>query len=106
VIDARGSLASLWEARGAALPILRAFKKAGINGEPASGALVHGLRHTFATERANANVSVYTLTKLLDHESTVTWQRYVDRAGTETRSAAELNPLYNLLATTDDGRHS
>ena len=27
--------------------ILRAFKKAGINGERASGALVHGLRHTF-----------------------------------------------------------
>jgi integrase len=30
--------------------ILWAFRKAGINGEPASGALVHGLRHTFATE--------------------------------------------------------
>jgi site-specific recombinase XerD len=27
------------------------------------------LRHTFATELANANVSVYTLMKLLDHES-------------------------------------
>jgi integrase len=77
--------------------ILRAFKKAGINGERASGALVHGLRHTFATELANANVSVYTLMKLLGHESMVTSQRYVDGAGTETRSAAELNPLYDLL---------
>jgi site-specific recombinase XerD len=77
--------------------ILRAFKKAGINGERASGALVHGLRHTFATELANANVSVYTLMKLLGHESMVTSQRYVDGAGTETRSAAELNPLYGLL---------
>lgn len=38
--------------------IMRAFKKAGINGERASGALVHGRRHTFATELANANVSV------------------------------------------------
>lgn len=56
-------------------------------------ALVHGLRHTFATElaNANANVSVYTLMKLLGHESMVTSQRYVDGAGTETRSAAELN---------------
>ena len=79
--------------------ILRAFKKAGINGERASGALVHGLHHTFATELANANVSVYTLMKLLGHESMVTSQRYVDGAGTDTRSAAELNPLYNLLAT-------
>ena len=36
------------------------------------GALVHGLRHTFATELANADVSVYTLMKLLGHESMVT----------------------------------
>lgn len=79
--------------------LLRAFKKAGINGERASGALVHGLRHTFATELANANVSVYTLMKLLGHESMVTSQRYVDGAGTETRSAAELNPLYGLLSS-------
>jgi site-specific recombinase XerD len=78
--------------------ILRAFKKAGINGERASGALVHGLRHTFATELANANVSVYTLMKLMGHESMVTSQRYVDGAGIETRSAAELNPLYGLLS--------
>jgi site-specific recombinase XerD len=78
--------------------ILRAFKKAGINSERPSGALVHGLRHTFATELANANVSVYTLMKLLGHESMVTSQRYVDGAGTDTRSAAELNPLYDLLS--------
>lgn len=84
--------------------VLRAVKKAGINGERASGALVHGLRHTFATELANANVSVYTLMKLLGHESMVTSQRYVDGAGTETRAAAELNPLYELLNAKE--RHS
>jgi site-specific recombinase XerD len=72
--------------------ILRAFKRAGINGERVSGALVHGLRHTFATELANANVSVYTLMKLLGHESMVTSQRYVDGAGADTRTAAELTP--------------
>ena len=81
--------------------ILRAFKKAGINSQRSSGALVHGLRHTFATELANANVSVYTLMKLLGHESMATSQRYVDGAGTDTRSAAELNPLYDIL-----GAHS
>jgi len=71
----------------------------------ARGALVHGLRHTFATELANANVSVYTLMKLLlQHESMVTSQRYVDGAGIETRAAAELNPLYDLLNTPE--RHS
>jgi site-specific recombinase XerD len=81
--------------------ILRAFKKAGINGERASGALVHGLRHTFATELPNANISVYTLMKLLGHESMVTSQRYVDGAGTETRAAAELNSLYDLLSNAE-----
>lgn len=79
-------------------------KRAGINGDRASGALVHGLRHTFATELANAKVSVYTLMKLLGHESMVTSQRYVD--GTDTRSTVELNPLYDLLTETDNGRHS
>ena len=35
----------------------------------AAGVLVHGLRHTFAIELANGNVSVYALMKLLGHES-------------------------------------
>jgi site-specific recombinase XerD len=77
--------------------VLRAFKKAGLNSERARGALVHGLRHTFATELANGNVSVYALMKLLGHESMTTSQRYVDGAGMETRSAAAQNPLYDLI---------
>jgi integrase/recombinase XerC len=35
--------------------------------------------------------------KLLGHESMVTSQRYVTAAGTETRSAAAQNTLYDLL---------
>jgi integrase len=61
------------------------------------GALVHGLRHTYATELADSDVSVYTLMKLLGHESMTTSQRYVTAAGTETRSAAARNRLYELL---------
>ena len=45
--------------------VLRAFRRAGIDADRARGALVHGLRHTFATETANADVTVYTLMKLL-----------------------------------------
>ena len=40
----------------------------------ASGGDLALLRHTFATELANAEVSVYTLMKLLGHESMVTSQ--------------------------------
>ena len=77
--------------------VLRAFRRAGIDADRARGALVHGLRHTFATELANADVSVYALMKLLGHESMVTSQRYVTAAGTETRTAAAQNKLYGLL---------
>ncbi len=77
--------------------VLRAFRRAGIDGDRARGALVHGLRHTFATELANSDVSVYTLMTLLGHESMVTSQRYVNAAGTETRTAAAQNRLYTLV---------
>jgi integrase/recombinase XerC len=53
---------------------------------------------TVATELANSDVSVYTLMTLLGHESMVTSQCYVTAAGTETRSAAAQNKLYELLA--------
>jgi integrase/recombinase XerC len=77
--------------------IKRAFKRAGPDAQPVPGALVHGLRHTYATELAASEVSVYTLMKLLGHESMTTSQRYVTAAGTETRSAAARNPLYALV---------
>ncbi len=42
------------------LSSLRAFRLAGIDAERAQGALVHRLRHTFATEPPNSDVNVYT----------------------------------------------
>jgi site-specific recombinase XerD len=77
--------------------VLRAFRRAGIDAERARGALVHGLRHTFATELANSDVNVYTLMNLLGHEPMVTFQRYVTAASTETRAAASQNRLYGRL---------
>lgn len=77
--------------------VLRAFKNAGLDSQRAAGVLVHGFRHTFATELANENTSVYALMKLLGHESMMTSQRYVDGAGTQNRAAAAQNPLYGLI---------
>jgi integrase/recombinase XerC len=77
--------------------VRRAFRRAGPDAQPVQGALVHGLRHTYATELANSNVSVYTLMKLLGHESMATSQRYVAGAARETRAAAAQNPLYELV---------
>lgn len=75
----------------------RAYRRAGINGDRAKGALVHQLRHTFATAMADQNVSVYTLMRMLGHESMTTTQRYTSGAGTEVRGAAALNPAYDLV---------
>ena len=58
--------------------------------------LLLGLRHTDATELASSDVSVYTLMKLLGHESMTTSQRYVSAAGAETRSPAARNPIYAM----------
>lgn len=77
--------------------VKRAFKRASPDAQPVPGALVHGFRHTYATELACAEVSVYTLMKLLGHESMTTSQRYVTAAGNETRSAAAQNPIYELI---------
>ncbi|TDZ90710.1 tyrosine-type recombinase/integrase [Mycobacteroides salmoniphilum] len=70
---------------------------AGPDAQPVPGALIHSLRHTYATELATADVSVYTLMKLLGHESMTTSQRYVTAAGAETRSAAAKNSIYGLI---------
>jgi integrase/recombinase XerC len=61
--------------------VRRAFRQAGPDAQPVPGALIHGLRQTYATELANADVSVYTLMRLLGHESMATSQRYVTAAG-------------------------
>ena len=58
---------------------------------------MHGLQHSYATELAGSEVSVYTLMKLLGHESMTTSQRYVNAAGTETRRAAARNPIYTFI---------
>ncbi|WP_137725856.1 tyrosine-type recombinase/integrase [Prescottella subtropica] len=75
----------------------RAYRRAGVNGQRAKGALVHQLRHTFATSLADANVNIYTLMRLLGHESMTTTQRYTQGAGKDTRTAAGRNPVYRIL---------
>jgi integrase len=81
--------------------VKRAFRLAGPDAQPVPGALIHGLRHTYATELASSDVSVYTLMKLLGHESMTASQRYVTAAGSETPSAAAENPLYDLVREVD-----
>jgi integrase/recombinase XerC len=70
--------------------VLRAFKKAGLNGQRPRAALIHTLRHTCATE-----LSVYTLTKIarprIDDDRTALPRL----AGTENRCTASSNSRRN-----------
>ena len=75
----------------------RAYIRAGIEDQKVRGALVHQLRHTFATGLADQGVSVYELRQMLGHSSIQTTSRYTAAAGQETRVAAAANPVYKML---------
>lgn len=75
----------------------RLYREAGIRTRVPAGALVHALRHTFATSLARNGASGTELQRLLGHESLATTQRYVDASAREVRAAARSNEAYAAL---------
>jgi site-specific recombinase XerD len=73
------------------------YREAGIRTKVPAGALVHALRHTFATSLARNGASGTELQRLLGHESLATTQRYVDATAREVRQAARANDAYRVL---------
>jgi site-specific recombinase XerD len=73
------------------------YREAGIRTRVPRGALVHALRHTFATSLARNGASGTELQLLLGHESLATTQRYVDASAREVRQAARSNDAYRAL---------
>lgn len=73
------------------------YREAGIRTRVPRGALVHALRHTFATSLARNGASGTELQLLLGHESLATTQRYVDATAREVRQAARANDAYRAL---------
>lgn len=83
------------------------YREAGIRTSVPAGALVHALRHTFATSLARNGASGVELQRLLGHESLATTQRYVDATAREVRAAARSNDAYRTLsALLDDDEPS
>ena len=78
------------------------YREAGIRTSVPAGALVHALRHTFATSLARNGASGVELQRLLGHESLATTQRYVDATAREVRAAARANDTYRALQTIED----
>jgi integrase/recombinase XerD len=76
---------------------LRAFRAAGIEKQRKPGALIHALRHSFATSLVENGVSARELMDLLGHESMATTQRYVSTRPDLLRYAVAANPALNDL---------
>lgn len=77
------------------------YRDAGIRSRVPQGALVHALRHTFATSLARNGATGTELQRLLGHESLATTQRYVDASAREVREAARSNDAYRALRQLD-----
>lgn len=74
------------------------YRRAGVESVRQRGALVHALRHTFATRLAeNPEVNVAQLMDLLGHRSMSTTQLYIKATGRGVREAVSLNPAYRRL---------
>ena len=77
--------------------VSKAYSAAGISGHRPPGALIHALRHTFATRLVENGVSAVEVMGLLGHASLQTTQRYVATRPDHLRSAVAANPTYGQL---------
>ncbi|WP_432542123.1 tyrosine-type recombinase/integrase [Kineococcus sp. SYSU DK002] len=78
------------------------YRAAGIGDRVQRGALVHALRHTFATRVVAGGASAVEVMRLLGHRSLATSQQYVDAGADELRSAAAASSSYAALRTLID----
>lgn len=73
------------------------FEAAGISGKVKTGALVHALRHTYATDLAERKEPATVIQRLLGHASLATSQRYVNVSDDTIREAAQKSTIATLL---------
>ena len=76
-----------------------AMRQAGVGDQRHPGALVHAMRHTFATRLAEDGASAAEIMKLLGHASLNTSQLYIDATAVERRLSASANRTYRVVRT-------
>jgi len=74
-----------------------ALRAAGVGDRRSPGALVHALRHTFATRLAEDGANAAEIMALLGHASLNTSQAYIDAIAREQRKSAAANRTYAAL---------
>jgi integrase/recombinase XerD len=82
---------------GAHYLVERSYQAAGLANRVPAGAMVHALRHTFATRLAEDGATATEIQALLGHESLNTSQGYIDATANATRQAARANRTYQTL---------
>jgi site-specific recombinase XerD len=82
---------------GAHYLVERSYRAAGLANRVPAGAMVHALRHTFATRLAEDGALATEIQALLGHESLNTSQGYIDATANATRAAARSNRTYRTL---------
>src|ERR687885_403626 len=68
--------------------IARLYRRAGLGAQKPAGALVHALRHTFATQTLETGADVVEVQELLGHSSLNTTRRYLEATASQLRDAS------------------
>lgn len=89
LVDVRGRRLSVDQIR---YLIEKLYVRAGIRAQVPAGALVHALRHTFATSALEAGADVVELQELLGHASLETTRRYLSATGQGLREVIRAHP--------------
>lgn len=85
------------------------MRSAGVGDRRSPGALVHALRHTYATRLADDGANASEIMALLGHASLTTSQAYIDATAKEQRRSAAANRTYRVLNSISmpaEGEHS
>lgn len=77
--------------------VQQCYRAAGVAGQVPRGAMVHALRHTYATLLAEQGAAATDLQALLGHASLATSQRYVSVTDARLRTVANLSPALAAL---------
>jgi site-specific recombinase XerD len=88
-VDARGRRMNVDQIR---YLVEKLYVRAGIRAQVPPGALVHALRHTFATSALEAGADVVELQELLGHASLETTRRYLSATAQGLRHVIEAHP--------------
>ena len=73
------------------------YVRAGVRAQVPAGALVHALRHTFATSALEAGADVVELQELLGHASLETTRRYLSATAQGLRHVIQSHPAQEAL---------